>query len=124
MGEAYRFLHRVGRGTGTFPPMISKLNDGWPKGYLHSRAYCKLDGIFHAFTLSRLTHLPVSISAKDPSEYVGEHHPHWHPAILSVDKQTNTNTVPCCQPLINTRTCKRYPRERNGDYTIIMEFDL
>ena len=39
---------------------------------------------------------------------------------------TNANTIQvtsCHQTLINTRTCKRHPRERNVDY-ICPEFDF
>ena len=65
-----------------------------------------------SLSLPVLTHRPVSISVHDPNQYSGENPPQRHSTIPSVDLYTNTNTTLCCQPFINTRTCKRYPRER------------
>ena len=65
-----------------------------------------------SLSLPVLTHRLVSISAHDLNQYMGENQPQRNSAIPSVDVYTNTNLALCYQPLINSRTSKRHPRER------------
>ena len=70
--------------------------------------------------LIQLTYFPVSVSVEDPNE-LEEHTPQRHSMIPSVDSSLtykNTSMISlttCCQPLINTRTYKRNPTERNSE---------
>ena len=99
--------------------MSLRVNDVWP-GYTYvqqwntntiqtntSRMVYSTDSL----SLPVLTHCPASISVHDPNQYSGQNHPQRHSAIPSMDVYTNANTVICCQPLTNTRTSKRHPRE-------------
>ena len=65
-----------------------------------------------SLSLPVLTHRPVSISVHNPNQYSGENPPQTHSTIPSVDVYTNANTILCCQPFINNRTCTRYSREK------------
>ena len=87
--------------------------------YNTSRTVRSIDSL-PLLVLIQLTYFSASVSVEDSNE-LEEHTPQRHSTIPSVDSSltymntSTTNLTTCCQPLINTRTCKRHPRERNSE---------